>query len=422
MKSMKSRIGIAIIVVTSALPAGQASAQDTLLVSGRSFAAIGNFGRDLGPAPFVAPDDLLGGGRYAIQLGTTNLPVVVDGRTGAVVPLDGDVVAVDAARPRVFVRRSTGVWMVDVTTGAEAVTWPGSGATVQHCSLAYSANRLLCGLRRGDGRTDVVAIAMSTFQVTPIATVTFVDALYVSVWKVTADGRRLYFGTPGPAGPFGSPLPVLALLDTSTGVVTTSSAIASSLSGSAVLDEANGRVIALGPNGLITVLSSDLAVLGTATIPASCNNVAVSPHTGRLYLTVFTGDYFGPGSGGPLTLRAFDAASYTSLAGPVVPPGRFRNNECRYVAVLTAPGAPRDLHATAAGSEVTLTWTNVGGASGFVLDVGSAPGRTDFSVFLGPDPLVTFLGVPPGTYYLRVRGGNERGGGRPSAETTLVVR
>ena len=56
-----------------------------------------------------------------------------------------------------------------------------------------------------------------------------------------------------------------------------------------------------------------------------------------------------------------------------------------------------------------------------MLDAGLAPGRTDLQVRLGADPRVTFAGVPSGVYYLRVRGGNEFGGGRPSDELRLVV-
>ena len=418
-------VGIATTLLAVLVWADAASAQDQLFVSGRSFAAIGNFGQDLGPAPFIAHEDIFGGGRYAVRrfVDPVSQTSVADGRTGATISIAGETLAVDPSRPRVFVRRRPiGVWMVDVSTAAEVLAWPGNGALVQNCSLAYSVNVLYCGVRRNDDRTDVVAIEVPTLRATTIATVTSLDSFYYSAWRATADGRRLYFSTPGgAAGPFGSPLPVLAMVNTATGVVTTSTAPASSLGGSAVLDEANRRVIALGPDGLITALSNDLAVLGTAFSPASCNNVAVSPHTGRLYLAVFHGDYFGPGSGGPLTLRVFDSASYASVAAPVVPPGRYRNNECRYVTVLTAPGAPRDLAASVSGSNVAVSWTNIGGASGFVLEAGSAPGRTDLSVFLGAEPFASFTGVPSGTYYVRVRGSNEVGGGRTSAETKVVV-
>jgi hypothetical protein len=62
----------------------------------------------------------------------------------------------------------------------------------------------------------------------------------------------------------------------------------------------------------------------------------------------------------------------------------------------TAPGAPRDLRALVNGHDVTLTWTNVGGASHFVLEVGLVSRRLDTRIFLGPDPRVTFANVPPG--------------------------
>ena len=90
--------------------------------------------------------------------------------------------------------------------------------------------------------------------------------------------------------------------------------------------------------------------------------------------------------------------------------------------MITAPGAPQHLAARVSGSTVSLTWLNVGGASAFVLEAGFAPGHTAIAVTLGPEGAATFTDVPPGTYYVRVRGGNEFGGGRPSAEAVVVVR
>jgi hypothetical protein len=71
--------------------------------------------------------------------------------------------------------------------------------------------------------------------------------------------------------------------------------------------------------------------------------------------------------------------------------------------------------------DVAMHWESIGAASHFVLDVGFAPGRTDGSVFLGPDSHASFANVPSGTYYLRLRGGSEFGGGRPSTEVQIVV-
>ncbi|MCC6990770.1 MAG: fibronectin type III domain-containing protein, partial [Acidobacteria bacterium] len=86
-----------------------------------------------------------------------------------------------------------------------------------------------------------------------------------------------------------------------------------------------------------------------------------------------------------------------------------------------APGAPRNLVASVSGHDVSLTWRNVGDATAFVVDVGLAPGRTDVSVYHDGGTAATFTGVPSGTYFVRVRGGNTFGGGRPSNEAVVVV-
>lgn len=84
-------------------------------------------------------------------------------------------------------------------------------------------------------------------------------------------------------------------------------------------------------------------------------------------------------------------------------------------------GPPRHLRVTVEGRTASFFWTNVGAASGFMLEIGTAPGRTDLAVGVGVESTVSFTGVPPGTYYVRVRGGNEFGGGRPSAEVRVDV-
>jgi len=90
---------------------------------------------------------------------------------------------------------------------------------------------------------------------------------------------------------------------------------------------------------------------------------------------------------------------------------------------VTAPGPPRHLQAEVTVHAVALNWTNVGAASQFVVDIGLAPGRTEPSVFIGGgDPRASFSDVPPGTYYVRVRGGNLMGGGRPSQEIAVTVQ
>jgi hypothetical protein len=408
------RVAIYMVTMLSAvLLADAALAQDALIAGRRFYSASRNFGEDLGPAPIVRQQDIFGGQRFAVVGGG-----IADRRTGAIVPVSGLILAVDHARPRIFVRRATGVWSVDVQSGAEISMWQGDGTLVEHCALAYSANVLFCGVLRNDDLTDVVAIDVPTSHAATIAAIRIPPSASYDGWEawiVTSDGRRLYFGQDmGPSDVR------LSVLHTVTGAITTSTASGvhspTALGGKVIVDETHERVIVI-ENPTVTVLSEDLAVLASGSVGGNCANLVISPHTGRLYLGEWD-DYLG--GGGPVRLRVLDAATYASLA-PAVVPGYSKDNDCPYMAVLTAPGAPKDLTATVLGSEVTLTWTNVGGASGFVLDVGFAPGRSDLQVPLGPDARVTFPNVPSGTYFLRLRGGNESGGGHPSPEITFTV-
>lgn len=71
--------------------------------------------------------------------------------------------------------------------------------------------------------------------------------------------------------------------------------------------------------------------------------------------------------------------------------------------------------------DVRFSWTNVGGAAGFALDVGLSPGTTALSVPVGLTQSLTFREVPPGRNFVRIRGGNAVGGGRPSNEVVVDV-
>jgi len=141
-----------------------------------------------------------------------------------------------------------------------------------------------------------------------------------------------------------------------------------------------------------------------------------SPHTGRLYVTTGGGDYI-PSEG--LRFAVFAGASPALQAQAPLSGGA--STTCEAAVVRTAPGPPRNLRASVTGHVVSLAWENVGGASGFVLEAGTTPGSSAVTMWLGVDPHLTIPDVPPGTYYLRLRGGNEFGGGRPSDELRIVV-
>lgn len=87
------------------------------------------------------------------------------------------------------------------------------------------------------------------------------------------------------------------------------------------------------------------------------------------------------------------------------------------------PGAPTDLQATNTPSGVVFTWrasTSGGAPTSYILEAGLTSGTTFTTLAAGTNSL-TVPGVPPGTYYIRVRGVNASGTGPASSELTLRV-
>ena len=92
----------------------------------------------------------------------------------------------------------------------------------------------------------------------------------------------------------------------------------------------------------------------------------------------------------------------------------------------TAPGATTNLVTSAVGSAVRLTWTapTSGGApSAYTIQAGSAPGLANLANFSTGSTATVFTGdgVPPGTYYVRVKATNGAGTGPASNESVLAV-
>jgi hypothetical protein len=95
-------------------------------------------------------------------------------------------------------------------------------------------------------------------------------------------------------------------------------------------------------------------------------------------------------------------------------------------APLAAPSAPSGLSGTVTGSTVTLTWiAPVGGdaPSSYIVQAGSASGLSDLANFDTGTTATTLavLGVPAGTYFVRVRAINSAGTSGPSNEFLLIV-
>ena len=133
---------------------------------------------------------------------------------------------------------------------------------------------------------------------------------------------------------------------------------------------------------------------------------------------------------GGTQLGRFPVGTQTS-AGAVLAPGTY----CvRVVAqpgtaseetcfTVTAGAPPGRVTADVRGGQVTLRWLPApGGASSYVVAVGSRPGAADIAVAdVGPTDGVS-TPAPPGTYYVRVHARTPEGLGPPSGEIVVTVR
>lgn len=91
---------------------------------------------------------------------------------------------------------------------------------------------------------------------------------------------------------------------------------------------------------------------------------------------------------------------------------------------LPVPGAPQALAYTVSGRTVFLTWSAPvldPTPTGYVLEAGSTPGASNLAVT--PVAGTTFVagGVPPGTYYVRVKAVNSVGSGPATPDLVVVV-
>ena len=398
------RVATTVALFTSVL-AGSAAVQDALIVDGHFVSAQRNFGEDLGRAPADVAAPLAGGGRYAVRGAS-----ILDRRTGASVPIPelATVLAVDPILPRVVIRFPGTLFAViaelNAMTGITRpliLVAPTEVPTESSVRYAHAAGRLFVDVSARLFQNPYVVFdhEVRIFDAATGAPLpggfTFTAASN-SPWMVTPEGDFAYVSEPGG----------LAVINPTTG---DRHAVPQPVT-AFYWDELNERVYA-SAGFTVVALTRDGAVMGSAPM-GDCFAARVSPHTGRLYIRRGQQSTYGSIE----DVRVFDARTYALLGRYSLP---FRI-DCT-VSLLSAPGPPRAVRASVSGRDVTLEWTNVGAASHFVLDVGFGPGRTDASAYLRPDTPVTFANVPSGTYYLRLRGGNEFGGGRASSEIQVVV-
>ena len=98
------------------------------------------------------------------------------------------------------------------------------------------------------------------------------------------------------------------------------------------------------------------------------------------------------------------------------------SNEVRVTVVCAAaPPAPAGLQQTVSGTLVRLDWVPSAGATGYVVEAGSATGLADLAELpVGASPALTVT-APAGRYYVRVRGRSGCGAGPASNEVIVTV-
>ena len=90
------------------------------------------------------------------------------------------------------------------------------------------------------------------------------------------------------------------------------------------------------------------------------------------------------------------------------------------------PGAPLGWTRTVSGNVVTFRWAApfIGTPTSYLLEAGTGIGLSDIVAFNTGSPETTFTvgGVPPGTYYVRLRAVNAVGVGPPTFDTVVIVQ
>ena len=101
------------------------------------------------------------------------------------------------------------------------------------------------------------------------------------------------------------------------------------------------------------------------------------------------------------------------------------SNEIQVVLGAAGPAPPANFRATAAGSQVTLTWDPVvdGRSSDVIAEVGTGPGLSNLAqgVSIGMAGSFVTPNVPAGHYYLRARAVGAGGAGAPTNDVEVVV-
>jgi fibronectin type III domain protein len=123
-------------------------------------------------------------------------------------------------------------------------------------------------------------------------------------------------------------------------------------------------------------------------------------------------------------IRLWDWRHPPFLAGWIADDERTNDDPLNARGCEGPPDPPQDLRIVSdRWNMLVAAWKPSSRAvTGYTVESGGAPGRSDFPEREARDPTVTAYRVPPGKYYARVRAKNACGVSPPSNEITIIVR
>ena len=145
----------------------------------------------------------------------------------------------------------------------------------------------------------------------------------------------------------------------------------------------------------------------------------------HLALTLSYSEYWAGGTSGCSAAASITVLSTAPGGTPIVTPlGDLGCAVAAFSGNVSAAPLPPSLSAPSVGANrtVSLSWTAPpGSVTGYLVDAGSAPGLSDIGTIPTTATSLVVPGVPPGTYYVRVRSQNADGTSLPSNERRLDV-
>lgn len=411
-------------------------------------ATVRGFGDVLAETPLThVPTDFLNnatavaGGRYVAWLaGSVNHPgqdlFLFDRRTrtvrtataalpavpaGARYPSFFQLVGADTHRPRLFVTElrylDTGpgptyfVWTIDLT-GRPPVFLGNTSRFALGFGYAADTDEAFIN-DSGDSNTTMLVVNATTG--TEVRRFTHPVPSYAAL---TESGGRVVWINDG----FG-----MHTLDARTGtVLATSSVFQASL---ATYDPARGILLVRQSDFLVAVDPLRLTEIGRARVSFTTLS-GLSESSDTLLGRWMTGAYvlrssyrYGNITCNDISLDALDVTgARRATADLLAKLGPGGSSFCLARGFLfRSPFAPTALASSVSGRTVQLSWKDPGDTTEFELEFGFAPGQRAGALRVGAVTSLTLPGVPPGTYYVRVKALNEVGPSPASSDVRVVV-